>query len=339
MGVYYIGAFPIEGGGVTIKNRDLFIALKEKGVQIKAIDLNKITRGRNLWELVRLLVVLVCPWNRFVVGISTGRSTRRRFSKALSVVNRRAMHRSIIMVMGGTDAHNIAVDADYRHCMSFYKRIYVETPKMLEELRNSGLTNGDYYPNGRFRSDEEYKVNDNCTGRLKCVFFSYIRKEKGADILLEAAKRLPNVDFAFYGSVYDEYAAEFEREVSVVKNAEYKGNFQGTPKQVYRELNGYDVLLLPTRYKTEGVPGILVEAKIGAITSIVSDESHNSEIVDNGVDGIVLQDNTVDDLCDSILSLDRNRKLLYELKSQSQHSAENYYIENYIDGLAKNLLE
>ena len=65
MGVYYIGAFPIEGGGVTIKNRDLFIALKEKGVQIKAIDLNKITRGRNLWELVRLLVVLVCPWNRF----------------------------------------------------------------------------------------------------------------------------------------------------------------------------------------------------------------------------------------------------------------------------------
>lgn len=335
MGLYYIGAFPIEGGGVTIKNRDLLFALRQKGLNIEPIDLNKITRRHSLWEALRLLFAILMPWNRFVIGISTGKSTRRKFSKILSVVNRRAMRRSIIMIMGGTDAHNIAIDTSYRQIMSLYKRVYVETPKMVEELHSSGLHTGDYYPNGRFRPKKEYLVKENKTGRLKCVFFSYVRREKGADLVVEAAKKLPNIDFAFYGSVYSGYEAEFIKTIEPLPNVAYKGNFQGSPEDVYTELCQYDALLLPTRYKTEGVPGILVEAKIAGITSIVSAESHNSEIVANGVDGIVMDTNDVDSLRRSISKLDCNRDWLCELKKASLMSSEKYYIENYIDKLVE----
>lgn len=338
MNIYYLGAFPIEGGGVTIKNRDLFYALSGKGLKLKKIDLNKITRHRSVWELLKFVFVFLNPKNKFVIGISTGVCTRRTFSKLFYIFNKRAMSKSIILIMGGTDAHTIAMDEEYRKWVRRYKMVYVETSGMLDELRSAGMTNCALYPNGRFKPEEKISVKDNA-GKLRCVFFSYIRPEKGADIVLSAAAKLSNVDFAFYGSVYEAYKEDFENNISRVSNAIYKGNFKGTPEQVYRELGNYDILILPTRYKTEGVPGILVEAKIAGITSIVSNESHNAEIVSDGKDGVVLRKNDEDELIRAISELDVDRAKLQQLKEGSFRSANNFYIENYIDGIVETLVQ
>ena len=337
MSIYYLGAFPIEGGGVTIKNRDLFYALSSKGLKLKKIDFNKITRHKNAWELLRFVLAFLNPRNKFVIGISTGKCTRRTFSRLFYIFNKRAMSKSIILIMGGTDAYMIAMDENYRKWMGRYKMVYVETSGMLDELRSAGMANCALYPNGRFKPEEKIAVKENA-GKLRCVFFSYIRPEKGADIVLNAAARLNNVDFAFYGSVYGAYKEDFENNNSRIPNAVYKGNFKGTPEQVYRELGNYDILILPTRYKTEGVPGILVEAKIAGITSIVSNESHNAEIVLDGKDGIVLKNNDEDELVKTISELDTDRVKLLRLKKDSFKSANNFYIENYIDGIVETII-
>ena len=92
MSLIYIGAFPPGWGGVTIKNRDLYDALVAEGVQIKKIDLHKITRQKKIVEVFRLAGAVLGRGNHYVIGISTG--MRKRFTKVLYHVNRNAMRRS-----------------------------------------------------------------------------------------------------------------------------------------------------------------------------------------------------------------------------------------------------
>ena len=108
---------------------------------------------------------------------------------------------------------------------------------------------------------------------------------------------------------------------------------------IYDELSKYDVMLLPTRWKFEGIPGVLVEAKIAGIPAIVSDICYNAEIVEDGVSGIVLKDNTAICLTEAIAQLDQNRAELEKLKIGAKQSAERYYIDNYMGDILDKLEE
>ena len=333
MSIVYMGAFPPGYGGVTIKNQNLYTAL-EKEIPIKKVDFNRVKR-KDIKEVGRLVFHLLNPRNRFVVGVS-GKITRKRFTQVLYYLNRKAMRKSIIMVMGGTASHDMSVDPEYRKCAKGYKKIYVETQSMKSEMEEAGFENVDIYPNGRFRPQKavELKTADK---KLRCVFFSQVQPEKGVDFVLKAAEALPNVDFIFYGKIVDGFKEDFLNNVESLPNVSYCGVFKGTSEEVYAELSQYDVLLLPTRWEAEGVPGILVEGKIAGLAEIVTDHNYNAEIVENGQDGIVLKNNTVEELIEAILYVQENPDVLKKMKLNSRKSAEKYYIENSIPVIEANM--
>lgn len=148
---------------------------------------------------------------------------------------------------------------------------------------------------------------------------------------------LPHVEFSFYGDIVDDYKDIFMSRVNAQQNVSYYGVFKGSIDAVYGELSKYDVLLFPTKWDIEGVPGILVEGKIAGLAEIVSNKSYNAELVRNGIEGIVLGDNSAADLAAAIQQLDENRKALSTLKAGSRFSAEQYFIENYISAIKKEL--
>lgn len=326
MSIVYMGAFPPGYGGVTIKNRNLYLAL-QKELPLKQVDFNQVKR-KNIKEAIRFLFHVINPWDRLVIGVS-GKGTRKRLTQLLYYFNRTAMKKSILIVMGGTASHDMAIDSEYRKCAKAYKKIYVETPGMKAEMEKAGFTNVAIYPNGRFRPTKPVPivVPD---GILRCVFFSLIQPEKGADLVLEAAASLPQVQFAFYGQIVDNYRESFLKEVNRLPNVSYQGVFQGSSEEVYAELAKYDVLLFPTRWKIEGIPGILVEGKIAGVAEVVSDKSYNAEIVKNGIEGIVFKSCEKKSLINAIQTLLTNRKLLKQMKKNSWISSEKYYIENYV---------
>lgn len=328
MGIFYLGAFPPSYGGVTIKNQNLFDALSEK-IEIEKVDFNKIKR-KDLTETCKLMKAIGGKNNRFVIGVS-GKKTRKRLTQILYYFNRRSMKKSVIMLMGGLAAKDIAEDLEYQKCASAYKKIYVETYGMGEVLKNAGLDNVDYYPNGRFRSLVMRKINDNSIEKLKCIFFSKIQKEKGVDIIIKAAEKIPEVEFCFYGELSMDYKDEFLSLVSSIENIDYKGVFSGNSEEVYSLLSRYDVLLLPTRWKAEGVPGILVESKIAGITAIVSDHNYNADIIEDGREGLIMKNYSAEELISLIRELERDREFLLQLKVENQKSADKFYIDSYID--------
>lgn len=335
MSLIYIGAFPPGWGGVTIKNRDLYDALVKEGVQIKKVDLHRITRQKKLGEVFKLIGAVLGRGNHYVIGIST--AMRKRFTHVLYLLNRKAMRKSIMVVMGGTAARDLAGNPKFMHWASAYKRIYVETESMAGSLEKCGMKNIALYPNCRHRSAEDYHSHIK-TGKLRCVFFSYIQPEKGVDIILDVAEKMPDVEFIFYGNIVPVYSDTFTERIARLPNCTYKGIFKGDNEEVYRELRQYDVLLFPTEWDTEGVPGILVEAKIAGLPCIVSDKSYNSELVRNHAEGIVTERNNPENLAKAIEMLNANRELLQKLSDGSFRSAERFYIESYIREIAGELV-
>lgn len=338
MSLVYIGAFPPGYGGVTVKNLNLYMAIKRR-IEIDKIDLNMIKRG-NVKETSKLLLSLLNHRNQFVIGVA-GRRTREHFCGLLYHINKKSMERSVLIVMGGTASRDMASDKRYQKYVRCYQTIYVETEEMLNELKDAGLENGAIYPNCRFKPDEfSISVSSNIDSEksLKCVFFSLIKAEKGVDIILKAARKIPEVEFYFYGSIDPKFEDTFKKEVEKLENVTYMGIFMGTDDERYTVLSEYDILLLPTRWEAEGIPGIIVESRIAGLVPIVSDHNFNNELVKDGADGILLKDKmNPEELANSIIRLCVDRKIYDRLRKNSVKRAEDYYIENYIDKIIDEL--
>lgn len=333
MKTFYIGRFPPPYGGVTIKNKMLYENLLQR-IDIEKVELGLI-KSMNLREIVKLFTSLVNPSNIFIIG-SAGRS-RRNFSWLLYHINRKALNRSLLIVMGGVSSRIIADDPKYLKWVSEFKQVYVETESMKVELTDLRMTNVSVFPNCRERPEEFIEVKNTDKQKIKCLYFSLISKDKGADIVIEAAKILNKrgIDFSidFYGHVEEKYKIEFEKNIEILEHVNYYGVFRADKESVYSKLQQYDMLLFPTRCKTEGVPGVLVEAKIASLPAIVSDICYNSEIIKDKKDGIVLNENSSDELANAIEYVCSKRNWLMEMKKNAKISGEDYLIENYIEDI------
>lgn len=351
MKITYLGSFPPPYGGVTVKNALLYEALSER-IQVEKINLVDV-KGYNFFEFLRFLRAVFCRDGAVVLGVSA--NWARRITSFMFALNRAKMRKSLLFVMGG----KVPDDPSYVAKMGCYKRMYVETEGMRRAFEAMGAKNVSVYPNCRKPPSGLYgvaktprSVDVSCgfsdatacsfeggktDDPVKCVYFSLISEIKGAEIVLEAARCLPGVEFHFYGRIERGYEEDFLSILRGLNNVEYHGVFDSANGNVLDELNAYDLHLFPTKYPNEGVPGVLVETKIAAVPSIVSNCCHNAEIVKDGVDGVVLRECTTKGLIEAISYLDQNRGKLSAMKKAALASSERFYIDRYIDQIAMDL--
>lgn len=335
MKTIYIGRFPAPYGGVTIKNKMLYDNIS-KYIDIEKFDLG-LVRKLNFIEIIKLFIKLVTPSNQFIIGSAS--TSRKFFSGLLYYINRSALNQSILIVMGGEASKVVANDKKYAKWIKEYKQIYVETEGMKSELNGVNIHNVSIFPNCRENPKINIEIKNRNKREIRLIYFSLISKEKGADIVIEAAKYLNqkgiNFIIDFYGHIDKPYEAIFLEKIKNIENVKYCGVYTADRDSVYLKLNKYDIMLLPTKWTGEGVPGILVESKIAAIPSIVSDINYNSEIINNEVDGIVLKYNSHIELCNSIERLYYNDELLINMKKKSKDSSYSYLVENHIEDMIK----
>lgn len=159
----YIGSFPPPYGGVTVKNGLLFQALSQR-LHIKKIDLMKAKQGDPIviFALVRCLLFDGDP---LVIGTSA--SWRRRLTNILYLLNKKRLAKSTLIYMGGV------LPSSNRLIMRFgkYRKVYVETESMVEQLRSHGLNNVSKYPNCRVRPAESLLIPSSRSENIEAVFF------------------------------------------------------------------------------------------------------------------------------------------------------------------------
>ena len=220
-------------------------------------------------------------------------------------------------VVGGWLREFLEDKSVHRYMLSKIDGIHVETQRLKNELEEYyHFTNVDVFPN--FRFFDFYPVK-NENKKLRLVFMARVNKMKGLDWIFNLADYISKhqledkFTLTFFGPIHEEDKHYFITELAKYSFAEYKGALQ--PDIIHETLNQYDVMLLPTHYYTEGLPGSIVDAYISGIPVIATEWKHSHEFVDDEYSGYIIPfENGEDELIKIIMNLESDRILLSSLK-------------------------
>ena len=202
----------------------------------------------------------------------------------------------------------------------------------IELVEKYGFRNCETFTNFRI-VDSHQEIEDDLQQRqqLRLVFMARIHKLKGYDIIFTFARLIKelNLDICidFYGPINDDDESDFKS-----KARDYEGivNYNGVlqPEEINHTLSNYDILLLPTRYFTEGVPGTIIDAYAARVPVIVTNWKHAKEVVINGVSGIIVDFNEPqEEFNEVIIKLYNDRLLLNKMKQGTSIGLKPYSAE------------
>lgn len=194
-------------------------------------------------------------------------------------------------VIGGWLREFLSDKPVHRWMLKRISGIHPETQFMKKELEEQyNYRNLSLFPNFRFfdKLDSPYSGNET----LRLVFMARINRMKGLDMIFELGNFIKDNDLEgkisvdFYGPVFDEDKNYFEQNLSRYSFMRYAGILQ--PHDIHCTLVKYDVMLFPTHYYTEGLPGSIVDAYISGVPVIATKWKHALEFIEDGITGIII---------------------------------------------------
>lgn len=170
--------------------------------------------------------------------------------------------------------------------------IYVETSVMKEQLESKGFENIFIFPN--YKDIEPISIDDIVFANefpLKICTFSRIIPQKGiaeaikavCDVNSDANKILLSLDI--YGTVDENYKEEFNVLINnVPEYIKYIGEVEYY--KTVSVLKDYAFQLFPTKFKTEGIPGSVIEGFFAGVPVIAARWNSFYDLIDENVTGV-----------------------------------------------------
>ncbi len=211
--------------------------------------------------------------------------------------------------------------------MEFFKKHRVSKAP-FDLLPGSGVNLTQYVPS-KYPNDDE----------INFAFVARVMKEKGIDQYLDAAKAITekhnNVKFNIYGPYEDSYEA-------TLKEYQEKGLviYHGLTKDMKPVYQASSCVIHPTYYP-EGLSNVLLEACASARPIITTNRSGCREVVEDGVNGFVVEEKNSTDLIEKIekfLALSNEEKAKMGLAGRRKVEKEfdrNIVIDKYVAELNK----
>lgn len=248
----------------------------------------------------------------------------------LACILKKWFHRSAhYVVIGGWLAHMLADRPWLKRCVSVLDGVYVEIPSMVEALEALGLQNAACLPNFRSRGGESPLKIDRQALPVKVCIYSRIVKEKGIEDGVEIV-RLANEKmggFFFELEIYGKVEAEFEREFGKLKEnnrnfVRYQGiRNAGEEEQV---LASCFVLLFPSYYKGEGMPGTILDAFTSRTPAIANDWNYIREMIVHEENGLIYPFRDLETAAEELCRLYADKELYGRLVKGCEISAKQY---------------
>lgn len=208
--------------------------------------------------------------------------------------------------------------------------IFVESQKMKRELLNLQLKKIYYMPNFKnlipvssdFIEKKYYSIP------LKAVMLSRVIKDKGINIAIDAVRKINklnknNIILDIYGPISDDYEIEFQHLLKENTGIVfYKGivEYNNTSEV----LKNYSVLLFPTFYEGEGFPGTVIDAFSAGLPVIASDWRYNTEIIEDGVTGLICKTHNTQSLINCLNKVIDNPEVLREMGKNCLEDVKKY---------------
>lgn len=218
----------------------------------------------------------------------------------------------------------------------FYKKI----DKVLT------LTNADLVSYKKFHKKVEV-VNNPSPFRLQferekdgsnvIIAIGRLSYQKGFDLLVDAwallGKRYPEWTLRIYGDGPDYLPLKQKIDILQYNNIDLCGPIDNVEK-IYSEAAIY---VMSSRY--EGLPMVLIEAQSYGLPIVSFNCPHGpAEIVEHGVNGLLVESGSVAHLASSLEKLMLNKSLSKEFSANALRSAERFQIENIVRHWEQELL-
>jgi glycosyltransferase involved in cell wall biosynthesis len=159
------------------------------------------------------------------------------------------------------------------------------------------------------------KKQDNST--VKLAFFGRIHHTKGLDIIIKALKLSPDlsVRLDIYGVLQGE--EKYYRDLlGMVRNDSRICFKQSVPQSKTIEiLSGYDLLVVPSRWLETG-PLVILEAFAAGIPVVGSNIGGIAEIVEDGINGLLVEPNSINEWRKVLRRICQNKDLLLRLRDK-----------------------
>ena len=313
----YFGYLTNQLDGQTVKTRDVYRLAKEQltNCDVEYFDTQSLHKSKLL--LFKMFFKVMCCKTLFYLPAHNNLKVFFPVIFILSQIFRFKMH---YFVVGGWLREYLTHLPIHRFMLGRIKGIHAETKRLKKELEEYyEFKNVDIFPNFRFF---DFNPKPTESKKLRIVFMARVIKQKGLDWIFDLADYISEhnlqdkYSITFFGPKTEEEKDYFENNVAKYDFAEYKGTLQ--PKEIHETLSKYDVMLLPTHFYTEGLPGSVVDAYISGIPVIVTEWKHSHEFVDDGKSGFIVPfENGKQQMIDRVMSLEEDRTLLRSMKANA----------------------
>lgn len=233
-------------------------------------------------------------------------------------------------------------------CLSLFRAVDVFSVQtevarddLPERLRAKTVVTGGFRPRGPVsppvRRPRE-RTSFVFVGRSASTESESETPEKGLDVLLDAFDRARNprastgfMDVHIYGSIPGSLVERTRRTPDVFVH-DYLTN-----DRLRAALQQHDVLAFPSRAWTEGHPGAIVEGFVAGLPVIASDLPGPSEIVKDGVNGLIVKTGDADAFAAAMTRLAADRELRRRLAEGARESADGFDQERVLPELVEAL--
>lgn len=327
-----LGAFGFRSpsfDGQTIKTRNLLSLLQKNEMEVDFFDTqdfkyNRLSIVKMFWKIMRCKVLYYLP----------AQNNLGYLFPAIYWVSKLFHTKIHYFVVGGWLAEFLKDKPQHSKKLAKIAGIHCETVFLAGALElEYGFKNVDVFPNFRITDFKPTACHED--GKLHLVFMARVIKMKGLDLIFEIGRRINEVSLQnsisidFYGPQQDddndiEY---FDTNIKKFPFMKYHGPLK--PEEIYGVLEKYDVMLLPTHFFTEGLPGSIVDAYISGIPVIVTKWKHATEFVEDGKTGVIIpfEDNGTA-LFEAVMGFFNDNELLNRMKLQANKKAYDFSTEN-----------
>ncbi|MBR3455518.1 MAG: glycosyltransferase [Bacteroidaceae bacterium] len=225
------------------------------------------------------------------------------------------------VVIGGWLPKYVRTKFLLKRCLSAsVDTIYCETSTMMRQLAESGFTNTVLMPNCKDLPAVTLQIP--CPAPrypLRLCTFSRVMKQKGMEDIVRAvdlinAERGSEVfTLDIYGPVWPDEQEWFD---GLKKGFSSAVHYAGTVPfdATIDALQDYFLLVFPTLFYTEGVPGTIIDAYAAALPVLASRWESFGDVIDEGKTGIGYEFGSFDALCQSLKDIADRPEQINRLK-------------------------
>lgn len=328
MNCLLVGSADLSGnkiGGQLEKTRLIYNELKKRD-EIFLTFCNMFTLGTGI-KMITSFIRLYFD-NDYIIIVTSNRGTKVMIE--LIWYLRRLKKIPVFFLLVGNQVE--ILDSISKEKLKIINKYYFEVDEMRYRIRTSLET-------GFFSNCKEIKsMNESYsdTFPIRICFYSEISQRKGFDILVQALDTVNHKDIIYLLDVYGYFSKDKEEMLSLINNRkyiEYKGAIKKDKSSMV--LPQYLFMVLPSRHKSEGVPGSVVDAYESGVPVISSKIGYLPFVVKHGETGYIFED--IEGLIERMKEIAKDKKKILSMRRNCLNEAKKYDIKLSVNFLMNDI--